>query len=444
MTEQSPKRSGPRFNDWRARAIVILGAVASRGVPPNEVEEFSRTHGAERAWLTEVVSGVLRCQGRIDTAIDTLALKKKPTGWLRRALRVAVYSLLYQDGVAPAAIVSESVDLIRSREGAAPGAFTNALLRKVADHAAQFRAPAFPRSVSDQARWACMPEWFWKRLVSERGEAQARALAEAALVRPEIWFLAKPGAPGFEEELARAGFVAGPLPRSLRLGAELSARGGAIPELPGFKTGQWIVQDLSSQQIAAEFAAELRGSETERSGALRGLDGCAAPGGKSVALAWHGLSVVATDRTERLGLLRDTLARTQAAVAIDERGLAAVLGDAALSWDWIWIDAPCSSSGVIRRHPEIRVILREDTLAGLARTQAQLLSTALERMLAQPSAGAVLYSVCSLFRAEGAEVVEGVLARLKSPRLRLARSWDLPITADSDGFWAGLVQVKAQ
>lgn len=402
-----------KFDSWRLKAITILGLVQSERTAPAEVPLFAQANGEERAWLTDSVMGVLRTQGRLDAAIDELSLKKKPTGWLRRALRVGAYSILYQDRVAPQSVVSEVVDLIKSKEGQAPSKFANALLRKLVEHAPQFREPEFEGSASRKAAWAAMPQAWWERIVQERGEAWARAYAEASLSRAPLWFHANPE---FVSRMREWGFSEGKLPRSYR-----RAESGPVAGLPGFNEGAWIVQNIASQKLVADFAQEARG---------RGLDLCASPGGKSVALAWSGLNVVATDRPKRLALLTDTVARTRADIEVVSR-------PPEQKWDWIWVDAPCSSSGVIGRHPEIKWNFDLKTLIGLQKTQRDLLAQAMQ---AVNPGGYVMYSVCSVFKAEGPDVVNAALAAHTG--WDTMRLWDLAPDADTgaDGFWAVLLR----
>lgn len=142
-----------------------------------------------RAWLRDVCSGTLRWKGRLDSVIDSIALKKKPSGWLRKVLLLSAYQLISQERVAAAIVVDETVELVKKKEGDAPAKFANALLRKIADSAEEWRTQAFPKkgSSAEQAAWASLPEWFWNKILHQRGVEWAEKFTAACFERPEIW-----------------------------------------------------------------------------------------------------------------------------------------------------------------------------------------------------------------------------------------------------------------
>src|SRR5690606_32766614 len=182
-------------------------------------------------------------------------------------------------------------------------------------------------------------------------------------------------------------FVEGPVRGSARL--KDGEREGPVTELPGFAEGKWIVQDLASHILVDRFSKILRSSHGE--GAVL-LDLCAAPGGKSVAMACEGFQVTASDRDRsRLRLVDENARRTRAKIQIEESGEAVWDRD----YSAIWIDAPCSGSGILRRHPDVRWIRKEPELEGLKKTQRGLLEKAFSKL---PPGGLLFYSVCSLFK----------------------------------------------
>jgi 16S rRNA (cytosine967-C5)-methyltransferase len=381
---------------------------------------------AARGWLQEVCAGTIRWKGRLDLAIDSTAMKKKPTGWLRKALLVAAYQLIVQDRVAAAAVVSETVTQIRKREGEPPARFANATLRKIAEHAASWRELELSgrASAAEAAQWASLPEWIWSRIVREHGLDWAKAYACASLERPAIWIRAREE--GFSPEWAEEG----PIARSWKV---LRQPSGAVPSWPGFAEGKFYVQDISSQSLVEGIAAEVRAVRGE---GARALDLCAAPGGKSVGLAWEGLVVSASDRDEsRLGLLRQTVER----VAPGVRVLAADEVSRTTAQDLVWVDAPCSGSGILRRHPDVRWLKREQDLRPLTELQRQLLEEAWEHVV---PGGFLAYSVCSVLGEEGQAQIDGFLGRERGARL--VRSWFLlpQLPPHGDGFFAAVI-VKA-
>lgn len=410
----------------RKLALMILTDVMANKKPLDDAIEDQCARagvgGADRAWLTEVTSGVVRNLRRLDVAIDAYALKKKPAGKVRKILQIAVYQLLHQDRVFPATVVSETVDFVRAEEGEPPAKFVNALLRKISEARAEWRDPPAPPAdapVAEKAAWASLPDGWWRRLEKAYGYADACAIAAAALERPETWFRVKSDAdrPEFLE----------PGPRPLSARAREGADTAGIAKLPGFREGKWIVQDLASQLLVDRFAEELRASGKP----MRVLDRCAAPGGKSVALAWLGAEVVAADASDaRRKLLEEAVSRAAPGVRVVAESEVANAGP----FTAVWVDAPCSGSGILRRHPDVRWLRNESDLAALVEIQAKLLRDALELV---PSGGLVFYSVCSLFAEEGRDQIRGI-GRLAKIREEIRLGPDQ--TPSTDGFYGAILE----
>jgi len=332
---------------------------------------------------------------------------------------VGAYQLMQQN-VPAAIVVSESVSEVKKREGEAPSKFANALLRKVADTARSWRELPFPgnASMSERAAWASVPEWFWKRIESQHGLEWAKRFAESSLERPKLWTR-----------------IAGQLEPQV-------AAGGSVAEMDGFAEGKFFVQDISSQILVTEVSAIVKQSVKERFGRENPsvLDLCSAPGGKAIGLAWNGFQVLATDADSgRLARVRENSRRLQAGLSgpggnlrIIERAEANGLE----LQDLVWVDAPCSGSGIIRRHPDVRWLRKEKNLEGLARLQRELVREAWGKVR---EGGFLAYSVCSVFHEEGPEV-------LRDTELEgsIVKSWLLcPQDAPhGDGFWAALAKKK--
>lgn len=319
----------------------------------------------DRSWIYEICSGVLRHLGRLDYIIDTYALKKKPTGKLRRFLQTGAFQLLNQD-TPPALIVSETVDAIRASEGAPPAQFANAILRKISDASDEWKNWTVKESTPfpEQLAWSSLPEWLFKRLRKERGSQWVFEFSKAVLERPEVWY----NTPD-ESFILTEGF-----------------RGN---EVPGF------VQDISNQKLVDEVAAEInkRGMKNPKI-----LDLCAAPGGKALGLAFHGFNVDATDIDEdRLNRVIENRSRLKLEDKIRLREFNEIWNSDE-KWDVIWVDAPCSSIGIIRRHPEIKWNREESVLNRLTETQKKLQDWAIRHLT--PYDGFAIYSTCSLIKAE--------------------------------------------
>jgi 16S rRNA (cytosine967-C5)-methyltransferase len=373
-----------------------------------------------RGWLTEVCSGTLRWKGRLDAVIDAIALRKKPSGWLRKTLLVAAYQLIGQERTSPGAVVSETVNLIRQKEGEAPAKFANALLRKISEHAESWRTLEFPAdgTPAEAAAWASQPEWLWRRIFRERGSEWAKAYALASLERPSLWVRARGGRPGWEP---------GPVPGSFRVAA--SEEGPGVASWQGFEGGQFFVQDISSQWLVHSISQAVR--EEAPSAPRTALDLCAAPGGKSAGLAWDGWEVTASDReSPRMELLKQTLARVAPQSRVVQKSEVSKLEPMTL----VWVDSPCTGSGILRRHPDARWLRQETELAALGRVQVQLLREGWERVA---PGGFLAYSVCSVLKEEGPQPLER--AGLAG---HLVREWRLdPQTPPhGDGFWCALLR----
>ncbi len=422
LVPKSAHRTVPR----RLALMILTDVLANHKALDDAIEDHcaksTAVTGADRAWLTEVTSGVVRNLRRLDTAIDAYALKKKPAGKIRKILEIAVYQLLYSDRVFPATVVSETVDFVRAEEGEPPAKFVNALLRKISDARADWRDPPAPgakASLAEKAAWACVPDWWWKKLEKAYGYADAIAIARAALDRPEIWFRMR-------SDSDRPDFLnAGPRPLSACVRED--ADHGGIAKLPRFKEGKWIIQDLASQFLVDHFTSILR----ESGKPLKILDRCAAPGGKSVALSWLGVDVTATDSSDsRRKLLEEAVARAAPGVRVVPESEVAKNGP----YSAVWIDAPCSGSGILRRHPDVRWLRNESDIAALVDIQAKLLREALALV---PSGGFVFYSVCSLFAEEGADQIRAI-SSLGKVREEIRLGPDQ--TPSYDGFFGAVIE----
>jgi 16S rRNA (cytosine967-C5)-methyltransferase len=252
------------------------------------------------------------------------------------------------------------------------------------------------------ARWN-HPRWWIERLQRDWPQ-HWRALLEAANLRPPMALRVNArrfdGA-GYLRRLAEAGMAATQVgPQAIVL-----ERPCPVDELPGFDAGDVSVQDVSAQR-----AAPLLIGAGLAAGA-RVLDACAAPGGKTAhLLELADLDVLALDQDPaRLARVESTLDR----LGLSARCVAADAGTPAAWWDGqafdaILLDAPCSASGIVRRHPDVRWLRRPSDLESLARSQDRLLD-ALWPLL-RPG-GRLLYCTCSVFRAEGSERIDAFLQR---------------------------------
>ncbi|MEO5883757.1 MAG: 16S rRNA (cytosine(967)-C(5))-methyltransferase RsmB [Caldimonas sp.] len=328
-------------------------------------------------------------------------LAKKPPEPKTDALLLAALALLWPAGEPPYAehvLVDQAVSAARRRH---PGSasFVNAVLRRFLR---EKNALVQGASADPVGRWN-HPEWWLTRLAADWPD-RWQAIAEADNTRPPMTLRvnARRGSvAGYLAELASAG-LAGEAMGSF---AVRLLRPVPVSRLPGFDRGGVSVQDANAQR-----AVELLLAAPLAPGA-RVLDACAAPGGKTAQLLERAdLEVLAIDRDPaRLARLDVGLAR----LGLAARTLAADAARPESWWDGrafqaILLDAPCSASGIVRRHPDVRWLRRASDITALAATQARLLD-ALWPLLAP--GGRMLYCTCSLFRAEGQDQIDAFLQR---------------------------------
>ena len=365
----------------RRAALRLLTSVLAQGKPLDGAIA-NAFHGVDRAddraLARSLASGVLRWLTDLDALIDSATPKPLPSdARARMALRIGLAGRLLL-GTPPHAVVATTLALT---EGG-PRRLTHAVLsRLLREDASLPPAPTLPEPYG--ARWATA----W-------GEDVARAAAAAFAAEPPVDLtLRDPAATArWVEALDGVSFAPGHV--------RLKAR-AAITELPGFDDGAWWVQDFAAS-LAARLLAPALGTRT--------LDLCAAPGGKTLQLAATGAAVTALDSSEpRLDRLRDNLARTRLEAKIVAVDALAWRPDA--PFDRILLDAPCSASGVFRRHPDVLHLKGARDLAPLLAVQAALLDRAADWLA---PGGSLVFATCSLERAEGEDQVEALLARNRS------------------------------
>jgi 16S rRNA (cytosine967-C5)-methyltransferase len=361
--------------DARREAQRLLAGVLERGrMLSTLTAEMSRDLAPEdRARATSLATETLRRMGQADALISRFAAKRTPDP-ARNILRAAAVEMM-EMGVPPHAAVDGAVRLVKAnRRSARLAPLVNAVARKIAAEGAEIWA-------SQDAARLNTPGWLWGRLSGAYGGVAARIIATAHLAPAptDLTLRAPADAAVWAERLGAAILPTG----SLRL-----TRPGRVTGLPGFAEGAWWVQDA-----AAALPARLLGDVAGK----RVLDLCAAPGGKTLQLAAAGAEVVALDISEaRLVRLRENLERT---------GLTAeVVAADMLEWapeapfDAVLLDAPCSASGTVRRHPDLPHHRTGSELKGLTALQDALLARAWDWV--RPG-GRMVFCTCSLFPEEG-------------------------------------------
>ncbi|WP_232539928.1 16S rRNA (cytosine(967)-C(5))-methyltransferase RsmB [Azohydromonas aeria] len=346
-------------------------------------------------------------------AVRARLAPKAPPPEVDALLTVALALLWPPEHYAPHVLVDEAVKAVRRRKPQAAG-FVNAVLRRFGRERDQLVADLQRDPVAAFSH----PAWWIERVRQDWPEAW-QPLLRAANERPPMTLRvnARRGdAAGYVQRLAdEAGLAA----RAIGPHAVLLEQPAPVTQLPGFAQGDVSVQDLSAQRAAPLLlGVGVPGIGPLPAGA-RVLDACAAPGGKTAhLLELADLELTALDADpQRLQRVDETLQRIGAKAT-----LKAADGRRVADWhdgtlfDAILLDAPCSASGVVRRHPDVRWLRRPTDIAALVKTQAELLD-ALWPLL-KPG-GRLLYATCSLFKAEGALQVDAFLQRLGGSAARL-------------------------
>ena len=376
----------------RLLAADIIDGVLHRHRALDEILESSNALTAlterDRALVRALVGIVLRRLGTLRRLLAILLDR----GLLPQAPRVELALLLGAAqilflNVPDHAAVDLAVRVARAERRTAPFAgLINAVLRRLAREGAA-RLAALDTSGLDT------PDWLMARWTATYGAATARAIAEANRQEPALDLTVKDDPEFWAAKLGGRVLATG----SVRLVAP-----GAVGALPGFAEGAWWVQDAAAA-LPARLMGDIRG--------CRVADLCAAPGGKTAQLILAGAKVTAVDRASaRLQRLRDNLAR----LSLEAEIVCADIEEWTTEpFDAVLLDAPCSSTGTIRRHPDVPWIKSADDIAKLSQLQRRLLDRA---VTLTKSGGTLVYCTCSLEPEENENVVAGLLAR--EPRMR--------------------------
>ena len=427
-----------------AYADVLLHAQLSR----------SELAAPDRAFATELVYGTLRWRGRIDfclaRVLDRDLEKLEPL--VATALRLGAYQLLFSERVPVNAAVDESVRCVRAAGIERATGLVNAVLRRLA---AEHEALAIPTLAEDPlahlTHALSLPDWIAARWLALFGPAEAAALARASNEPPPLTVranLQRTSPAALLEELRERFPDARPC-RIARTGLVLGRSGNAALD-PAFLSGRFSVQDEASQ-LVVEMLDPQPGE--------RVLDACAAPGGKSTAIAervGEKGCVLAIDRhTRRLDLIRRSARRLGlASVHAFDHDFTRPLQDLPIAppFDRVLVDAPCSGLGTLRRNADARWRVGRDDPARLAKLQRAILRNAAAAL--RPG-GVLVYSTCTLLPEENEEVVDTFLHESKQFRrvtadelpAGLAPALDgearlrcLPHVHDSDGFFAARLE----
>ena len=332
--------------------------------------------GDDRARAQRLATETLRGLDRADRLLKPY-LTKAPPLTIRNILRLGTYEIIH--GAAAHGVVNDMVQIagLGKRTATLKG-LVNAVLRKIAD---------LPDGTWAKLPTPALPAWLRDPLVDAWGRKPVAAMEQAHFAGAALDLTAKGDAS------AVAAMTGGTV---LPTGSVRVPDAGQVSLLPGFADGLWWVQDAAAA-IPVQVLAPKPGQTV--------LDLCAAPGGKTMQIAARGAQVTALDNSEsRLARVAENLARTGLTATI-------VTGDALThvgQYDAILLDAPCSATGTIRRHPDLPLAKDGAEFAGLIAQQAQMIDHALT--LLKPG-GRLVFCTCSLLPDEGEVQAEDALAR---------------------------------
>ena len=383
-----------------AQAARVVSQVAFSGASTDEV---LRRESGQGAAVRAISLGSLRWYWRLKAMLDALLADTRVTPPVRSLLLVALHQLEYSRNP-PETTVSSAVDAVRVLQQPRASGLVNALLRRfLREHEA-----LLAQALADPAAAAAHPRWLFDHLQSQWPQ-QWPTIVESDNTHPPMTLrvnLARGTRLHYQQRLREQGLESQALQWSHS--ALVLHQPVGVTDLPGFSQGDVSVQDAGAQLASALLDAQP---------ADHVLDACAAPGGKTGSLLERtaGIRLTAVDvDASRAARIDDTLRR----IGAQARVLTADLrGD--LSWwdrrrfERILLDAPCSATGVIRRHPDIKVLRQAADIPRFVQTQQRLLAQCLT--LLSPG-GRLLYATCSLFAEENEHVVEHVLKSVSRAR----------------------------
>ena len=371
----------------RAASVAILSAVLRRKRPLDAAADEILAHGQlparDAAFARAIAYETMRRFGQLDAVICAFVAKPPPehkAGTTLEILLAGACELLFL-GVAPHAAVDGANRLAQEDEKAVHfKPLINAVLRRISREGGGVIA-------TQDAERINTPDWLWARWAEHFGEAGARAIAAAHLKKPPL-----------DIALKAASDDAGLGGERVAVDMMRLTDPGRVDHLPGYSEGKWWVQDY-----AAHLPPTLFGDVTGK----RVIDLCAAPGGKTAQLAAMGAYVSAVDiSADRLAIVRENLRRLDLS--------AELVKDDARDYEpdepapFVLLDAPCTATGTVRRHPDIPWLKSAADIGVLTPLQADLLDAA--AAMTAPG-GTLVYAVCSLEPEEGEQQIESFLAR---------------------------------
>ena len=387
MTE-SPPAAGLKSREIALSLLAeITGGKATLDGALAGNDDFAALDTRDRAFVRLLLATTLRRRGQLDALIKTYLRHPLPkrANAVRAILQLGAAQLLFLKSP-PHAVVDMAVRMCRRFPG--QKGLVNAVLRRISETG--------PERLAEIDERLNTPKWLWESWMAQYGEETARNICRAHMTEPPLDLTVAENPEEWAEKLGGA-VISG---NTVRL-----KQAGDITALPGYDDGAWWVQDFAASLPARILLSLL----PEGGKGARIIDLCAAPGGKTAQLATAGAIVTAVDRSKRrMEILEKNMARLALSVET-------VIADIR-RWnpdtppDAILLDAPCSATGTIRRHPDVPFAKKPDDVSRMARLQTELAKSALSML--KPG-GLLVYSVCSLQEEEGEKIVGMILATLQ-------------------------------
>ncbi|MBO4709889.1 MAG: hypothetical protein J5727_08960 [Kiritimatiellae bacterium] len=380
----------------RSAAFIVARWIATKDFPSSMLPT-----GADRAFVQDVVYTTIRRIRPLRKVLGVL-MKQWPKGELEALLYVGAAQILYMPDVPDFAAVSETVDAAKGCENPSIAKVVNGVLRNVIRRREEFEKMIADAPLEERESFPTALVRRWERRFGSENAARLCAWHNT----PAETFLAR----------RDGGFVK-------------LERGQRVEDVSGYTDGDFIVQDPGTR-LAVELLDPKEGE--------RILDACAAPGGKTVQIAWRGASVVACEvNPKRRRRLEENLARLKLGVEVIPE-LPSLPENFQLStlnfklFHKVLVDAPCSNTGVLRRRPDARWNWSEEKLAALVKLQADILDACALRVA---PGGALVYSTCSNEPEENEAQVAAFLARHPDFSLEESRE-SIPFESGTDGAFA--------
>jgi len=429
-------KSRPAPLNLRAQVIrVIVNVQEGQSLSTLLPKALEKTPERDRGLFNELVMGTLRHWFALDEVLQPMLARPLTDNRVQAALHLGLYQI-FQTRIPPHAAISETVDAAKQLGQEKASGLVNALLRRT------LREQTELQEIFDQHH--ALPDWLAKQLKKDWGD-EWRGIAESLRHSAPLFLRVNKrqrSRKGYLDALALQGVNANAMdqntPEAIQLLQPVN-----IPSLPGYLEGWFSVQDLNAQRCAALFQDnDFKGLDGKAV-----LDACAAPGGKTAHLLeqYSPQRMIALDSDSyRLKRVRENLNRLE---LFDQNRVVVTTADAS-EWiadtplDAILLDAPCSATGVLRRHPDIRLLRQESDIAQTVAIQAKLLDHLWTQLKV---GGRLVYITCSLLKAENEDQIAAFLERTPNAVEKpIVANWGMarpigrqcfPETDSGDGFY---------